>query len=915
MTLRAMKPLKTLMLAGCAATALAHASAYANQETTHDVDIKPQELGAALTEFGIQTGHEILFVDADVNGKTTNGVVGEVTTPDAIKTLLDDTNVDYRIDDNGTLLVGKAAISQANLRAEEERGGRFRVAQLDQEDDRSVERISDNSRDNQSGASTRDEIIVTGTNIRGIAPESSPVLLYDRDLIEKSGASTVQQFLSTVPQNFGGGSNQGFGGLPNDSGAQFNESLGSSINIRGLGSSSTLVLLNGGRIAPSSAIGDFVDVSLIPTSALERIEILTDGASSIYGGDAVAGVANFILREDYKGVEINARYGSVTEGDMDEYKASILGGESWEGGSALFVYEYFDRANLSTSDRGFSATAIQPNDLLPAQVRHSALGSFSQQVSNDIDADLSVLYSNREAEQFFTNFIGDQFRSTPSSEAVTLIGGLTWKISDEWTFRLDGNYSNVDTDFVREEREAADLSVVADIETRNSASDLWSIDAKVDGSLISIPGGDVMVALGGHYRAEDFSSSGGPFERAANREVFAAYGEVLIPIVGRNNAVGGIQRLELNLSGRIENYSDFGSTADPKIGVLWSPVESLSLRSSYSTSFNPPALGRVGAQDFTGSLFPTGFLNAVLGLTPADPSIANVTELVVGGTDNNLREETSETFTVGFGFSRSSKRADFQLRLDYFDVSFKNRINSTPIPENRNTFDAVNIAFLNPSLFPPGTIIFNPTQNEIDNTLAGFDLPIGNPFGLDPSTTEIINLVSVERNLGATNVRGLDFDASTSFEVGEGELSFGVGGSYLFEFSEQATSSTPSIDSVDTAFNPVDFRARSRIQYSSKNVVTSMFVNYTDGYFEDGSINSIEVDSFVTVDLSVSYDLSDLLCRSGCSASRIQLSAVNLFDEQPPALAGAPDLGIFGYDATNASPLGRFLAIDLRVGF
>lgn len=893
-------------------------SGHAQEPESYDLDIDALPLMAAVKSLSDETGIEVLYFSEVAEGVTSTPVKGEYTPQEALETMLVSTDLEVvSLDDDGAVAIRPIDSERGNSDSKNLKQTPIMMAQ-NQPPTHSSTHANDTAAqisEDEGQPLVLEEIVVTGTNIRGIAPESSPVFSFDRDQIESSGASTVPQFLATVPQNFGGGSNQGFGGLPNDSGAQFNESLGSSINIHGLGSSSTLVLLNGGRIAPSSAIGDFVDVSLIPASALERIELLTDGASSIYGGDAVAGVANFILRDDYEGIEVNARYGSVTDGDMDEYKASILGGKNWDSGNGLFVYEYFDRGNLSTSDRQFSASAIQPNDLLPAQSRHSVLGSISQQVANSIDAEFSVLYSDREAEQMFTNFIGNQFRSIPSTEALTLIGGVTWNLSEDWTLRLDGNYSSVDTSFVREERDASDLSVIADVEERQTGSDLWSIDAKVDGSLFRVPGGDVKIALGGHYRSEDFSSSGGPFERAAEREVLAAYGEMLVPIVGRDNAVPGVDRLELSVSGRIEDYSDFGSTADPKIGVLWAPVRALKLRSSYGTSFSPPALGRVGAEDFTGSLFPTGFLNAVFGLTPADPSIANVTELVVGGTDNALREETSETFTLGVEFNHSVEGTDIRLRLDYFDVSFENRVNSTPIPENRNTFDAVNIAFLDPSLFPPGTIIFNPTQSEIDSTIAGFDLPLGNPFGLDPATTEIINLVSVERNLGSTNVRGIDFDASTSFAVGRGDLSVGVIGSYLFEFSEQATPNTPTVDTVDTAFNPVDFRARGHVQYSDDDVIASLFINYTDGYSEDSSINPVEVDSFVTVDLTFSYDLSDFLCRSGCTISRIQVSAVNLFDEQPPAFAGAPDLGIFGYDATNASPLGRFLAVDLRVGF
>ena len=130
-----------------------------------------------------------------------------------------------------------------------------------------------------------DTILVTGTSLRGLAPETSPLQVYDHDDILGSGVTTIDQFIRALPQNFGGGSSEFTSvGLPNDANSRANNTYGASANLRGLGSRGTLVLLNGSRLAPTSEIGDFVDLSLIPVSALDRVEVLTDGASSIYGG-------------------------------------------------------------------------------------------------------------------------------------------------------------------------------------------------------------------------------------------------------------------------------------------------------------------------------------------------------------------------------------------------------------------------------------------------------------------------------------------------------------------------------------------------------------------------------------------------------------------------------------------------------
>ncbi len=100
----------------------------------------------------------------------------------------------------------------------------------------------------------------------------------------------------------------------------------SSVNLRGIGSGSTLVLLNGRRVANYAFDGGAVDVNSIPLSAVERVEILKDGASAIYGADAIAGVVNFILRKDFQGLEATAYGGWTEHGGGNQYQAVITGG-------------------------------------------------------------------------------------------------------------------------------------------------------------------------------------------------------------------------------------------------------------------------------------------------------------------------------------------------------------------------------------------------------------------------------------------------------------------------------------------------------------------------------------------------------------------------------------------------------------
>ena len=172
-------------------------------------------------------------------------------------------------------------------------------------------------------ATTLERVEITGSNIRRINSETaSPVLALTREDIAKSGRSSVAELLQTLSVD-----NQG--SVPKNFGAGF-ASGASGISLRGLGAASTLVLLNGRRIAPFGLADDgqkvFSDLNLIPLEAVERIEILKDGGSAIYGSDAIAGVVNVILRKDYKGLAVNASYGTTQYGNGQERRASITGG-------------------------------------------------------------------------------------------------------------------------------------------------------------------------------------------------------------------------------------------------------------------------------------------------------------------------------------------------------------------------------------------------------------------------------------------------------------------------------------------------------------------------------------------------------------------------------------------------------------
>ena len=192
------------------------------------------------------------------------------------------------------------------------------------------------------------EVTVTGSRLGRPASElSGNLIVLDREAIRATGELTLARVLRQLPQNVNA-TNETYGARLN--GAE-NRTGGATVNLRGLGSESTLILVDGRRIGYSGLFGGVTDISTIPLSMVDRIEILLDGASAVYGSDAVGGVVNIITRKDYTGVEVDLNYGRPHKSGYDESRANVSTGFAWDGGRANVGYEYFNDSGLDASLR------------------------------------------------------------------------------------------------------------------------------------------------------------------------------------------------------------------------------------------------------------------------------------------------------------------------------------------------------------------------------------------------------------------------------------------------------------------------------------------------------------------------------------------------------------------------------------
>lgn len=875
--------------------------AYA-QERTYTFDVPSQPLSSALLTLGRQGSISILAPNSLVDGKTAPVVKGELS----VKSALDQ------------LLFG------SGLRADfiEPDAVRIMVA------DRAQPVPASGTSPTPATVPTRtlgdvsdpdsDRVIVTGTNLTGVYPSASPVAIYTAEDIQKTGATTAEQFVGKLPQNLGTFSQYAPGSTVNAT----NPNGVTSVDLRGLGVGTTLTLINGRRIASSNS-GQSVDVSLIPVSAIERVEVLTDGASAIYGSDAIGGVINFVLKDDLEGGETRISYGGVSSGGMTQGDASQTFGTHWDGGRGLFGYNFHSASALSRLDRSYSAPAGE-GTLAPEDIRHNAFMSLRQDFGLQLHVDVDAGYTWRKVKNTFTRpFPGIDELSTfntygsTTKQAFGAIGAV-YDISDETSLRVDMSYSDTDVDGERAtllfNQSPLPPPDFLDFSTEGSSLD---VTVKLEGRLFEVPGGTARYSVGGGALEEKFRGISPVTEaRSAGqlgRRTIYGFGEAFFPILSASQKLPFAQRLELSLAARYTDYEDisepsahqeFGSSIDPKVGLLWSPAEDFALRGTYGQSFRAPSLTQ---------LDPTSGAHYIFG-TP----VAGVNSFVLGLVsypDGQLQPETAETFTVGFDYEPQGI-AGFRISGTYYNIDYTDRIGTAPT-------GGLN-PFSDPSLLPD--VIYRPPSAAfLEEALRATPLFFGiNASGIDltdpnAAAAALFALPNLwvydvrARNLAVSEQDGFDIEASQTFSNELGDFSVTGNVSRILRYKQQTSPSSTLQSATDIAAGPPDLRGRLSLAWSKGDLQANLGVNYVDDYTNRHVAGEPKVDSWTTVDLSIGYEFpsTDAGTETGVG---INLSVQNLFDEDPPFMgdgSGGALLAPIGFDPVNANPLGRLIILGV----
>ena len=828
-------------------------------------DLPAETLSKALRDVAVRTGRNVIVPDELVQARQTLPLSGTFTPEEAISRLLEGTGLRCRLVE-GTLVVERRPFAGS----------------------------APAPGDTDAAASA---ITVTGTRIRG-AGSASPVAVTTRLELEQAGINDLADFTRIVPQNFTGGQTRGIAG-EGEQGGQQNLNNSATLNLRGLGPDATLTLLDGHRLSYDS-INQGVDISAIPLDATERIEVVSDGASALYGSDAVGGVANIILRRDYEGLETTARLGGSTSGGGFQQELSLVGGHRWPSGGFMLALDASRATPIYAGQRDFTRTVDPSLTLADRNRQYSGVLSGHQQIVPGLNFEIDGYTMDRRS--LLTNpFLPTAdvhvsgLVSRPHVRSYALTPSLRADLGSwQATLSVTGAGSRTLLDVKNY------FNGIPRHQRLHYDDTLKGAEATAEGPLFALPGGDARLAIGGGLRGISLHEryvllSGDPSvttkDFTERRSVQFAYGELSFPLVSPGLDLPLADRLTLSAALRYEHWNRIAAVTTPKIGLIYQPIPDLTVRATWGKSFKIPTLQQVN-QIEEGDLIP-GFYFA------PPPQPAGSTILLLTGSAPDLKPERATTWSTTVEL-RPRIVPGVDLRATYFDVDYRGRI-ASPLPSPVT-------ALYNPLY--NDLIVYNPSAAEVNALIAtlpgGLVNQTGAPF--DPSGVGAIVDIAI-RNTERQRIHGIDLNGDYRLDLGpSGKLLVTGAASYL-ESNQELAPGQPTFQLAGTIFHPPHWRGRAGAVWDWKRMGLSAFVNYV-GPRTDNRFPVVEtIGSFTTLDLNASL-------RSGTNAGpfrniELRLSALNALNAKPHFIRSVfPEEA--PYDSTNESPVGRFIGLSVQ---
>ena len=895
-------------------------------------------------------------------------------------------------------------------------------------------------------ASEIEEVVVTatatGTAIRGVAPVGAATLsMSQEDLLNTTSVDTTS-FIRELPQGSGLMQQEE---LPTGQGGG-NVGYAQGVNLRGLGDNATLILFDGHRLVGQGITAQFADPNQLPISAIERVEVVMDAASAVYGSDAIAGVVNFVLRDDFEGVEINAR---TTNSLYQANAVDVLGGLSWNTGNAWLGVLYEDRGTFKRSERGFlnedlrayggndnrsgSSRGVQfvrPGELpnifangtfygVPATdgrvpTAAEVLALEGQQTVSDLGDErdywperqrlavsfrgrqnfagdrgqltLTGVYSERDSEivefshyaqsrvtrsspywidgltnassyymsySYFLNNEGAgavDAATRPTERALNTYLDLVYDLNDNWQLSLNytlgdnetcgrcgkrqsislpsagfTTYADLFNPFVQgPQSEWYDLVYYGSID-QQAWFEMNRGSVKFEGGIFDLPGGQARLAFGAEYEGTEHrflnhgtngrSTSNPPAygvvrDTTSDRDVTAAFVEAYLPVA---------DTVTLNLAVRNDDYSDFGSTTNPRLGVSFEPTESLTLRATVAEAFRAPTLVERDPgvlQQFRRSNYsndgshdvPVG--NAARGTTYVLYKIGNTL---------GLQPETADMWTVGLDFTPEAIDG-LRLSATYYSVDYSNRIERLP-NETSVLANSQNRALYDPFIRiapQPDTCVagdfstYNPAYQDFVDVPADLRGSSAGDCGLEAI------ILSGLRNTSAVVQSGLDLQVNYDWSTPIGEWGVRFNGAKVLGLERALVPGGGLVEQLDRIGFQNSTRMTGRVIFRTGSWYASVDATVVGSYTNDlpitvngVALESSGVPSWTTLGANVVYEVPLGEGDNFTDGLRIGLSVDNLGDSDPPIVLN----GDRAVDYNNHNIFGRIWSLSLQKKF
>lgn len=833
-----------------------------------------------------------------------------------------------------------------------------------------------------------DEIIVTGSRIERSGEGPAPVQVFTKETFQLLGAATVQDVLRYTPQQ------------PFTRAQHYYQSGAEYAQMRGIGVDTTLILINGRRVVPTSnsLVLNAFDLNTIPLAAVERIEVLSDSASAIYGADAMGGVINVVTKKDIPQPVVDLQYGGVDGGgetlrsslsaglETDRLRSSLildyfaqdfligsqrerwsnqdytryggtdyrstagtpatirsLSGQNLPGLSSPFATVPEGSTGIGLTPADFAATAgmrrrtstLSGSSIVPKAHQRSAAAFAEFDLTSGLTAFGQVLYTSRDTvsqDELYSvqGVVHPTNPFSPFEESVAVdmllvgvptrqfvhgleltrgVGGLRGSLGSDWEWEIAATASS-ETDDAYATNQVSAVRVAAALSASDPARALnpfidgpagspellaslvtpnvqhhfsrgRQLSTFARGSMFDLPAGSIDAVLGGEWRDEAVIYGDLTQSVDDGRQVTAAFAELSIPLVSSTPYQKG-DVLAMTVAGRLDDYSDFGSTVNPQLGLMWRPMSDLLLRSSFGTSFRPPSLYELRSPRLTAANVPLS--------DPARNNMLTSVSLVVGG-NSNLQPIEADSMTAGFVLTPSAVPG-LRLLGNYWKIHTNHRVTVLHFSQLLANEDAFGDRIL-----------------RAEPTAA--DIAAGRPG-------QLLQLDISRMNFGRLSTSGVDFEVSYDLSTSWGQFTPRLSATWVDEFVAVDIPGEAPVDRVGIAHTSGSiprWRTVSSLAWQRGGLGLSTTVDWRPAYMDANAtgVTGRKLPARTLVDLQGTLALDQLLPAGKVWEDlKLQLGVKNVFDEQPPFA----EIGYaIGFDSSQGDLAGRFGYLKLSKGF